>query len=438
MKTFKTGGIHPSAEKFTSETPIRAIKEPAMLTLQLQQGIGKPSKAIVKVGDKVEAGQLIAEADGLISSNLHAPRGGKVVKIAKVRGQQGYWQDAVTIECDPDAPRPQYTWRSDTELASLSPADIIEAIRAAGIVGMGGAAFPTAVKLMPPPGTDIDILIINGAECEPYLTCDDRLMRERPEGILLGAAMLMRAIGVKRCVVGIEDNKPEAIAAMRTVAEGMQGIEIAVLRTKYPQGGEKQLIAAITGKEVPSGKLPASVGAIVDNVATAYAVYEAVYYGKPLIDRVVTVTGRSLTSPGNFLAPIGVSINDLLAAGGGLPEDGRLEIIGGGPMMGRDVSDTEAPSLKGTSGLTVMSGEEISRRDEQPCIRCGRCLHGCPMGLEPYLLIALARHKMWQEMKDNMAMDCIECGSCSWSCPAEKPLLDFIKLGKLEIRKQKL
>lgn len=438
MKTFKIGGIHPDAAKLTAAQPIHIIDDPDVLTLMLGQSIGKPAKAVVKAGDIVAQGQLIAEADGVMSANVHAPRAGKVSKLAKVRNPQGYWSDAIIIDVDHTADPVEYVPMDAAEVEALDSGAIIDAIRRAGIVGMGGAAFPTAVKLTPPQGMVPDVLIINGAECEPYLTCDDRLMREEPDGIVRGAHLLMRAIGVSRCMIGIEHNKPEAISAMSQAAQAFEGIEVVTLKTKYPQGGEKQLITALTGREVPSGQLPVSVGAIVDNVATAFAVYEAVYLRKPLIERVLTVTGPDLDHPGNLRAPIGTALSHLINLAGGCPESAELKVVAGGPMMGRAVKDTDSPSVKATSGLLVLDGKAIERPAEQNCIRCGRCLNACPMGLEPYLFIAQARRQMWPEMKQNFVMDCIECGSCSWSCPAHKPLLDFIKLGKLEIRKRKL
>lgn len=439
MKTFKIGGIHPCPEKLTSGTqfPITAIKQPQQLTLLLAQGIGKPARSLVKAGDEVTCGQLIAEADGMISANLHAPLSGKVSKIAKVRDMRGYWKDAIIIDVNAEAPVAGFPLRSEAEVAALSAKEIVEDVRRAGIVGLGGAAFPTAVKLTPPPDTPVDTVILNGAECEPYLTCDERLMCEHATEILRGGELLMRAVGVKRCLVGIENNKPEAIEAMRRAAADFPGIEVVTLRTKYPQGGEKQMITALTGREVPSGKLPAAVGCIVDNVATAYAVYQAVWMHKPLMDRVVTVTGQGLELPGNYLVPLGTSLQHLLDCCGWHEAGSGVEVIAGGPMMGNSVSCLDAPVQKATSGLLILDNGN-KRRPEQPCIRCGRCVYGCPMGLEPARLLALARHRMWEEMKANLAMDCIECGSCSWSCPAYKPLLDYIKIGKMEIRKRKL
>lgn len=440
MKTFRIGGIHPKPEKLTSgsQFPITAIEPPQQLTLLLAQGIGKPAKPIVKAGDEVACGQLIAEADGMISANLHASLAGKVRNISKVRDMRGYWKDAIIIDVNTEAAVADFSVRTESEVVALSAEEIVEEVRRAGIVGLGGAAFPTAVKLTPPPDTPVDTLILNGAECEPYLTCDDRLMCEHAMEILRGADLLMRAVNVKQCLVGIEHNKPEAIAAMRRAAEAFSGIEVVTLRTKYPQGGEKQMIAALTGREVPSGKLPAAVGCVVDNVSTAYAVYQAVCMRKPLIDRVVTVTGYGIEHPGNYLVPLGTSLQHLLGCCGWQKNTGVSEVIAGGPMMGNSVSCLEAPVQKATSGLLALDTSVKKRKPEQPCIRCGRCVYGCPMGLEPTRLLALARRSMWEDMKANFAMDCIECGSCSWTCPAYKPLLDYIKIGKMEIRKRKL
>ncbi len=438
MKTFRKGGIHPSAEKLTAASPIQSVPLPDTLTVMLAESIGKPAKPVVKPGEHVVAGQLIGEADGYVSANIHAPAAGVVKRIEKARTPQGYWGDAVIIITDNPGeeltPRPIDAHAlSMDEAMSLEPRAIIAAIRSAGIVGLGGATFPTDVKLSPPEGLRPELLIINGAECEPYLTCDDRIMRERPREILYGASLIMRAVGVTECVVGIEANKPEAIAAMRTEAVQFEGIRIVPLRKKYPQGGEKEMIDAIMRRQVPSGQLPVSVGAIVDNVATALAVYEAVCMSTPLTHRVVTVTGPDLAQRGNFFVPIGMTISDLIVHAGGLPA-GTGKVIAGGPMMGRAMSTLIAPVTKGLSGILVLP-EKMSRRAvEKPCIRCGRCVDGCPMGLEPYLLIALSRRGRWSDMEQYGALDCIECGSCSWSCPADKPLLDYIKLGKRNIR----
>lgn len=426
--------IHVKHQKNTAELESVIMPVPAEVTISMSQHIGAPCKPVVKVGDTVKVGQLIGDSEAAVSAPIHSSVSGKVKAIEQIFNARGAKSEAIVITTDGEQTIDE-TLTPPAIGAELE--DVLVAARACGLMGLGGAGFPTSVKLVGLKSAAIDTLVINGAECEPYLTCDDRLMCERATGILRGAELLMRAVGVSRCLVGIEHNKPEAIKAMTRAAESFTGIEIVPLRTKYPQGGEKQLIEALTGRQVPSGKLPAAVGCIVDNVASAYAVYEAVWLRKPLIERVVTVTGRGLELPGNYLVPLGTNLAHLLE-GCVWDDSTSAEVIAGGPMMGRSVSCLDAPVQKATSGLLTMDATMNKRRPEQPCIRCGRCMHGCPMGLEPFLLLAMSRKRMWQEMKDNFALDCIECGSCSWSCPAYKPLLDFIKIGKMEIRKRKL
>jgi electron transport complex protein RnfC len=298
-----------------------------------------------------------------------------------------------------------------------------------GVVGLGGATFPSHVKLMVPEGKKADVLIINGVECEPYLTSDHRLMLEKGEEVLVGTSILMKGLGVNRAIIGIENNKPDAIDNMRKLAKSYQGIEICPLKVKYPQGGEKQLIKATIKREVPSGKLPIEVGAVVNNVGTAFAVYEAVQKNKPLIERVVTITGKSVTKPGNFMVRIGTPIGQLIEQAGGLPED-TGKIIGGGPMMGKALLSTETPVVKGSSGILILREADSRRVEMKACIRCGRCITVCPMGLEPVLLAQLAEQEMWDEEEKEKVMDCIECGSCHYTCPSGRPLLDYIRLGK--------
>ncbi|MBR3800965.1 MAG: electron transport complex subunit RsxC, partial [Rikenellaceae bacterium] len=310
--------------------------------------------------------------------------------------------------------------------------EIIAKIQAAGIVGMGGATFPAHVKLSVPPGKKAEFLIINGVECEPYLTSDHRVMLERGEELLAGVTILAKALGVEKSYVGIENNKPDAIAHLQKLAASFAGIEIVPLKVQYPQGGEKQLIAAITGREVPSGALPIDVGAVVQNASTAVAVYEAVQKNKPLIERVVTVTGKSVKSPKNLLARVGTPISTLLEAAGGLPEDAR-KVINGGPMMGRAMVNLDAPVTKGTSGVLVMSGEEAERQPASQCIKCAKCVSACPMGLEPYLISKMSRRQMWEPLEAERIADCIECGCCMFTCPANLPLLDYIRLGKAKV-----
>lgn len=436
MKTFKIGGIHPAECKLTRERAIEPFAYDGAVSVVLGQSIGKPAKAVVKPGETVAKGQLIAAADGMVSANVHSPIDGKVKKLDRVHTPQGYWTDAVIIEPvaqGEDIPAIEYRARTRAEVQSMSPEEIIAAVREAGVVGLGGATFPTDVKLRVPQGMKAECVIINGAECEPYLTCDDRLMREQARKVASGAEVLMRAVGVSRGVVAIEENKPEAIAAMREAVQEVDGLSVEVLKKRYPQGGEKQLIAAVMGREVPDGALPVAVGAIVDNVATAAAVHDALYLGKPLTERVVTVTG-DIPQGGNYMVPLGVPVKVILErAGVSITDD--MKVIAGGPMMGRAVSSPDAPTTKGLSGLTVLYGD--TRRQEEPCIRCGACMNACPMGLEPYLFIALARRGRWEDMRSSKVMNCVECGSCSYICPASKPLLDFIKLGKSEVRKLK-
>ncbi|MBD5231240.1 MAG: electron transport complex subunit RsxC [Bacteroidales bacterium] len=426
--TFRMGGIHPPQHKSTADSPIQQGPVAPLLTLLLSQSIGAPSKPLVKPGDKVVAGQPVAEPGGFVSSWIHSPCCGTVKKLERVRTPQGYPVDAITIERDPEG----------TESFSFPPLDpstasseeLVQRVREAGIVGLGGATFPTFIKLTPPPGTKPECVILNGAECEPYLTCDDRLMREHAAEIAEGAYCLMRSVGVRYCYIGIEANKPEAIAAMKQAAEKYQGMKVCVLRTKYPQGGEKQLIAAIMGREVPSGALPVAVGAIVDNVATAYAVQQAVVLGKPLTGRVLTVTGEGALNPGNYYVELGTPLTMIMQA------DERVnKVIGGGPMMGKAMSNLDTPSTKGLSGVLTMCLD--STPDIQPCIRCAACYSACPMGLEPMLLARQAENGDWEYAAQSGVMDCIECGSCAYTCPSNRRLLDWIRYSKTQVRKLK-
>jgi electron transport complex protein RnfC len=317
---------------------------------------------------------------------------------------------------------------------SLEPKEIIGKILEAGIVGLGGATFPTHVKLAPPPGMKAEILLINGVECEPYLTSDHRLMLERGEEILVGTTLLMKTLGVKKAVIGIENNKPDAIKHLTNLSKKYNGIDVVSLKVKYPQGGEKQLIKAVTGREVPPGAIPISIGAVVNNVGTAFAVYEAVMKNKPLIERVVTVTGKEVKSPSNFIVRIGTPASQLIEAAGGLPES-TGKVISGGPMMGRAVTTLDIAVTKGTSGILIMPEKESYRQAVEPCIRCAKCVSVCPIGLEPYLLMSLSEKKFWEQSESRNVMDCIECGSCSFTCPSSRPLLDYIRLGKVAVGK---
>lgn len=433
LKTFKIGGVHPAENKITATKAVEKLPIPKTVTIPVAQHIGAPSKVIVKRGDVVKTGQIIAQSSGFVSTNIHSSVSGKVLKIDTVFDSSGYKKESVVINTEQD----EWDEGIDTSPDLIKHTDldakaITNKILDAGIVGLGGATFPTHVKLSPPPGMKAEVLLINGVECEPYLTADHRLMLERGDELMVGIMLLMKALGVKRAVIGIERNKPDAIEHLTALCKNYEGIEICPLKVKYPQGGEKQLIKAITGREVPSGALPIAVGAVVNNVGTALAVYEAVMKNKPLIERIVTVTGKSLSKPSNFLVRIGTPVKDLIEAAGGLPDD-TAKIISGGPMMGKAVATIDIPVTKGTSGILILNENEGHRKPVLNCIRCGRCVEVCPMGLEPYFLMTLSEKKVWDKAEKEQIMDCIECGSCSFTCPANRPLLDYIRYGKLTV-----
>lgn len=436
MKTFRKGGIHPPEDKITAGKPIVEMPAPAELRIMLSQSIGKPSKPVVKVGQAVVAGEMIAEADGFVSAPVHTPINGIVKKIEPTRTPQGIWQESIVIESrEPEEMPETVKPRTDDEVQRISPEDIITIVGDSGIVGLGGATFPTRVKLSVPKGKTAMTVIINGAECEPYLTCDDALMRSNADQIVKGALLIMKATKAKECIVGIEENKPEAIEAMSRAAKPIAGMSVVALKKKYPQGGEKQLIFAITGKAVPAGGLPIDTGCIVNNVATAFAVYDAVYNRRPLTERIVTVTGPSVKNPGNFLVKNGTSLADIIELAGGVPED-TGKIFAGGPMMGRAVSTLDSSATKGLSGLVILPESESERKTVEPCIRCAKCISICPMGLEPYLFMLQADTRMWDSMAEHGVMNCLECGCCSYACPSNRPLVDMIKLGKQMLRKK--
>ena len=430
MRTFRIGGIHPPGNKLSAGRPIEMIAAPAAVVIPLSQHIGAPAKAVVAKGDKVKVGTLIGKAEGFVSANVHSSVSGTVTKIDTMTDGSGIARPAIYIDAEGDE------WETDIDRSetlvkecNLSSEEIIKKIETAGIVGMGGATFPTKIKLTPPPGNKAEILIINAVECEPYLTADHSLMIEKSEQIMVGTIILMKSLNVNRAVIGIECNKPDAIDKMTKLATEYKGIEIMPLKMQYPQGGEKQLIDAVIRRQVKSGSLPISVGAVVQNVGTVYAVYEAVQKNKPLIERVITVTGKKVTKPSNFLARIGTPVSTLIDAAGGMPENtGKL--IGGGPMMGRAMINATAPVTKGSSGILILTKEESVRRPARDCIRCAKCVGACPMGLEPNLLMNLSEYKAWDDAEKNYITDCIECGSCSYTCPANRPLLDYIRLGK--------
>jgi len=433
LKTFPKGGVHPPENKLSAEKLIEILPIPKQVSIPISQHIGAPAKVIVNKKDTVKVGQVIAESGGFVSANIHSSVSGTVLKVDEVIDTSGYKRLAVVIDVNGDEWDESIDRSEDLKTEfNLSAEEIITKIQNAGIVGLGGATFPSHVKLMPPKGTTPEILIINGVECEPYLTSDHRIMLEKADELMVGTQILMKALKVEKAVIGIENNKEDSIKKLTELSKKYKGISVTALKVQYPQGGEKQLIKAVINREVPSGSLPISVGAVVHNVGTAFAVYEAVQKNKPLFERVVTITGKSVKNPGNWLIRIGTSINDLIAASGGLPED-TGKIISGGPMMGKALNSLDVPIAKGTSGILIMPQNESARREIKPCIRCAKCVSVCPMGLEPYLLMTLSEKSLLERLEKDDVLDCIECGSCSFECPSDRPLLDYIRLGKTRV-----
>ena len=434
MKTFRIGGVHPQDNKiYSAHKEITEVPLPKKAVIPLVQHIGAPAKPLVEKGDKVLVGQLIAEAGGFVSGNIHSPVSGTVTKVDVTKDAWGMPMPAIFIDVEGDEWLPEID-RSNilNNLCKLDAKEIVEKIKQAGIVGLGGACFPTHVKLMPPPGKKAEVLIINGVECEPYLTCDHQLMLQHGEEIMVGIQILLKALGIQRAIIGIEKNKPDAIAYMQHLAARFLGVSVQPLNLRYPQGGEKQLIDACIRRQVPSGALPIEVGAVVDNVATVYAVYEAVQKNKPLISRVMTVTGKNVDKPGNYLVRFGTPLSDVLEVAGGIPEN-TGKIIGGGPMMGRAMNNVDMPCNKRISGLLLLNREDSKRAEPENCIRCGKCVQACPMGLEPYLLSKFSALERWDDMEKHNVMDCIDCGCCQFTCPSNRPLLDYIRIGKATV-----
>ncbi|MBI3566969.1 MAG: electron transport complex subunit RsxC [Gemmatimonadetes bacterium] len=427
-------GVHPPEEKeLTRELPIRRMPYPDELVLPLRQHAGKPAKLCVKVGDHVERGDTIAEADGFISVPIHASAAGTVTAVEFWPHPDGSYAEAVRIAVDKYAaqvPRPRIVPKWE----GLTTEQVVKAVQQAGVVGLGGAAFPTHVKLAPPKEYAVHTLIINGAECEPYLTSDHRTMAEYPDRVLFGIRVMMHAMGVKKCVVGIEKNKPDAIAAMQRAVPKDLDVEILPLTVKYPQGAEKMLIKAVTGVEVPSGKLPVTVGVVVQNVGSVAAIAEVFETGLPLIERIVTVTGHGLNKPQNLIVPVGTKLRDLIAYCGGVTPD-AAEVILGGPMMGTAVANLDAPVVKGTTGVVVLAKHETRGETVYPCIHCGRCLDACPVFLNPSHLGDLARVGRYDEMTDAHLADCMLCGSCAFVCPSNIPLAQLFQASKAALRR---
>lgn len=435
LKTFPKGGIHPDENKLTSAKAIERLPVPKVVYVPISQHIGIPSEIIVERKEKVKVGQIIAKSGGFVSSNIHSPVAGTVTKLDKIIDSSGYKKQCIVIRTD--IKDPSNFEETDLPLKreiELSPKEILHRITDYGIVGLGGATFPSHVKLHIKEDRKIDCLIVNGVECEPYLTSDHRLMLEKSKEILVGIQILMFALHIKKVIIGIENNKKNAIKLFKNSIENKNDIQVAALRVKYPQGSEKQLVKSLLKREVPKNGLPLDVGVIVHNVGTIFAIYEAVQHKKPLIERVVTVTGKKVAHPSNFWVKIGTPVKDLITAVGGLPE-GTRKIVNGGPMMGKAIKNTDVPVTKGTSGILVISEEEASRRKATNCIRCGECVYVCPMGLEPYLLMDLSQKGLYKEALNEDVTTCIECGSCSYVCPSHRPLLDYIRFGKNSVKK---
>ncbi|MBQ5435590.1 MAG: electron transport complex subunit RsxC [Bacteroidales bacterium] len=434
-KTFRIGGVHPHDNKISAEAAIEVFPAIETAYVSMAQHLGAPATPVVAVGDKVLVGQVIAEPSGFISGYVHSPVSGTVKKIEPRADIAGNLVPHIEITVEGDE------WMENIDRTPdiireipYTAEEIIAKVKNAGIVGLGGASFPTHVKLAPPKDKKAECLILNGTECEPYLTSDDRIMRERPEEILLGGVIMMKALGVTRGYVGIEENKPAAIASMTEAAKAYPQIEVVTLKKRYPQGGEKQLIDAVIRRQVPSGGLPIETGAVVQNVGTSLAVYEAVQKNKPLIDNVITVTGKCLPVQHNYKVRIGTPMSKILEVAGGVPEK-AAKLISGGPMMGRAIANPDAATVKANGAILLLTEEETRRRPESNCIRCSKCASACPMGLEPWLLNKLGRAGLHAELEQERVYDCIECGCCSFTCPAGIPLLDVIRISKAEVMK---
>jgi electron transport complex protein RnfC len=431
VRTFRKGGVHPQENKLAHHAPFEDFPLPKQAVLYATQHLGTPSVVIVEKGESLKTGQLIAKGEAFISANLHSPCTGTVAKVEPAPEMSGYKKMAITIDVQEED-----VWEEGIDTSpeidreiKLSSAEIIEKIKEKGVVGLGGACFPTHIKLMVPPGRKAEYCIINAAECEPYISVDNRIMLERTEEFLVGACILRTALGLSSVDIGVEHNKPEAIARLKEVAADFKGINIHTLRTKYPQGAEKQLIKAITNREVPAGKLPIDVGCVVDNVATALSVYEAVQKNKPLIVSYITYSGKSVAIPKNYRVRLGTPLSQIIEANGGLAAN-TGKVISGGPMMGKAITNLNAGITKGFSSLLQLETKEAKRFAPVNCIRCGKCVDACPMGLEAYLLAPLAENSRWEDAEQASVMSCIECGSCQFICPANRPLLDYIRLSK--------
>jgi electron transport complex protein RnfC len=429
-------GVHPpELKELTEREPIRRLPFPDEVVLPLSQHTGKPAKPIVQVGDRVQRGDMVAEADGFVSSPAHASAAGTVTAIELWPHPSGAYQEAIRIAVAPyDAQVPRKRIIPDWQ--GLSPEQIVDAVRRAGVVGLGGAAFPTHVKLVPPKDVQIDTVVINGCECEPYLTTDHRTMVEYPERVHLGTRLMMKTLGVDRAMIGVENNKPDAIERLQaTIPDDLRDrVTVHGLTVKYPQGAEKMLIKSLLDREVPSGKLPMHVGVMVHNVASVATIAEVFETGLPLVERIVTVTGPGVVRPSNLIVPVGTKTRDLIVACGGFTETAR-EIVFGGPMMGAAQASLDVPVLKGTSGVIVLTDAEVKPQQSYPCIRCGHCLDACPVFLNPQALGQLSLYERYDEMDEHHLQDCMLCGCCGYTCPSNIPLTQLFALAKAHLRK---
>jgi electron transport complex protein RnfC len=428
-KTFK-GGVHPNEGKdLTEDLPLEIMPNPQTIIVPLSQHIGAPATALVKKKDEVKAGSVVAEASGFVSVPIHSSVSGKVTKIANEVSVTGFPKESIIIKANEEN---ELETMEPLDPEKITPDEIRERVRQAGIVGQGGAAFPTSVKLSPPKDKKIDLVILNGVECEPYLTRDYRLMLERTETVISGLHIIMKALGVEKGIIGIEDNKPEAIKKLKGVAENYPNIEVEVLETKYPQGAEKMLIKAVTGREVPPGKLPLDVGVVIQNIGTACAISDAINKGEPQITAALTVSGKGIKEPKNLVVRVGTPLGDVLEYCGGVKDD-AAKVIVGGPMMGVAQHDFSAPIMKATSGVVVLTEEEVNAHEETPCLNCGKCIDACPLGLTPTKLAKLSQHERYEDAEKLGVAVCMECGTCTFTCPANIPLVQWIRLGKQKV-----
>lgn len=429
--TFK-GGIHPPHyKKQTENVPIENAAEPKIVVIPMSQHIGAPCDPLVAVGDKVKVGQKIGESKAFVSAPIHSSVSGTVKKIEMHQIPTGSKVNCVTIESDGlfevyESVKPK------GKIEDLSKEEILAAIKDAGLTGMGGAGFPTHVKLSPPKDKPIDTVIVNGAECEPFLTADHRIMLEKTDLVVLGAKAIMKAVGVDKCYIAIEKNKPDAINIVKKAVENEKGIEVAPLETKYPQGDEKRIINAVTGRAVPSGGLPMDVGCVVDNVGTVATIGNVFKTGMPVVQRVTTITGSAVKNPKNLYIRIGTLFSDIIEQCGGFSEEPG-KILNGGPMMGIAQYTTDVPVIKGTSGILILNKKDATIPEYSNCIRCGKCVSACPVHIQPFMLSRFSMLKNFEDAEKFHATDCIECGSCSFICPAKRPLVETIRIAKKEI-----